>query len=95
MSQENKEGLIPSKEVWLEWCLKNPRMLKDDEFVQDKQNQNKNEVKQDLRDSIFMEGIETDSPIGDIRDSVLMGDINVNINNSIDPEYISNVIIGR
>ena len=34
MSQENKEGLIPAKEVWLEWCLKNPRMLKDDEFVQ-------------------------------------------------------------
>ncbi len=66
--------------------------LQDDEFVQDKQNQNTNEVKQDLRDSIFMEGIETDSPIGDIRDSVLMGDINVNINNSIDPEYISNVI---
>ena len=34
MSQENKEGLIPAKEVWLEWCLKNPRMFKDDEFVQ-------------------------------------------------------------
>ena len=34
MSQENKDGLIPAKEVWLEWCLKNPRMLKDDEFVQ-------------------------------------------------------------
>ena len=34
MSQEHKEGLIPAKEVWLEWCLKNPRMLKDDEFVQ-------------------------------------------------------------
>ena len=34
MSQENQEGLIPAKEVWLEWCLKNPSMLKDDEFVQ-------------------------------------------------------------
>ena len=34
MSPENKERLIPAKEVWLEWCLKNPRMLKDDEFVQ-------------------------------------------------------------
>ena len=34
MSPENKEGLIPSKEVWLEWCLKNPIMVKDDEFVQ-------------------------------------------------------------
>ena len=34
MSNENKEGLIPGKEVWLEWCLKNPIMLKDDEFVQ-------------------------------------------------------------
>tara|TARA_Y100001968_G_C19140176_1_gene611044 strand:+ start:398 stop:757 length:360 start_codon:yes stop_codon:yes gene_type:complete len=34
MSKENKEGLIPKKEVWLEWCLKNPVMFKDDEFVQ-------------------------------------------------------------
>ena len=34
MSQGNEEGLIPGKEVWLEWCLKNPIMLKDDEFVQ-------------------------------------------------------------
>ena len=34
MSPENQEGLIPAKEVWLELCLKNPRMLKDDEFVQ-------------------------------------------------------------
>ena len=34
MSKGNKEGLIPGKEVWLEWCLKNPIMLKDDEFVQ-------------------------------------------------------------
>tara|TARA_B100000700_G_C14848813_1_gene762947 strand:+ start:428 stop:787 length:360 start_codon:yes stop_codon:yes gene_type:complete len=34
MRKENEEGLIPDKEVWLEWCLKNPMMLKDDEFVQ-------------------------------------------------------------
>ena len=34
MNKGNKEGLIPVKEVWLEWCLKNPIMLKDDEFVQ-------------------------------------------------------------
>ncbi len=34
MSRGNKEGLIPGKEVWLEWCLKNPIMFKDDEFVQ-------------------------------------------------------------
>ena len=34
MSNDNKEGLIPEKEVWLEWCLKNPIMFKDDEFVQ-------------------------------------------------------------
>tara|TARA_B100001250_G_scaffold356158_1_gene331037 strand:+ start:825 stop:1184 length:360 start_codon:yes stop_codon:yes gene_type:complete len=34
MSKEKKEGLIPEKEVWLEWCLKNPIMFKDDEFVQ-------------------------------------------------------------
>ena len=34
MSEGNKEGLIPGKEVWLDWCLKNPIMLKDDEFVQ-------------------------------------------------------------
>tara|TARA_B100000965_G_C18929352_1_gene472373 strand:- start:247 stop:477 length:231 start_codon:yes stop_codon:yes gene_type:complete len=34
MSHSNEEGLIPEKEVWLEWCLKNPKMLKDDEFVQ-------------------------------------------------------------
>ena len=33
MSKENSEGLIPLKEEWLEWCLKNPIMLKDDEFV--------------------------------------------------------------
>ena len=34
MSNDNQEGLIPEKEVWLEWCLKNPIMFKDDEFVQ-------------------------------------------------------------
>ena len=34
MSKDNDEGLVPSKEVWLEWCLKNPLMFKDDEFVQ-------------------------------------------------------------
>tara|TARA_Y100001968_G_scaffold163353_1_gene149358 strand:+ start:134 stop:493 length:360 start_codon:yes stop_codon:yes gene_type:complete len=33
MSDENKQGLIPSKEVWLEWCLQNPVMFEDDEFV--------------------------------------------------------------
>tara|TARA_Y100001968_G_C19329498_1_gene703539 strand:- start:254 stop:613 length:360 start_codon:yes stop_codon:yes gene_type:complete len=34
MTNENQGGLIPVKEVWLEWCLKNPIMQKDDEFVQ-------------------------------------------------------------
>ena len=34
MSNGNEEGLIPMKEVWVEWCLQNPKMLKDDEFVQ-------------------------------------------------------------
>ena len=34
MSKKNPKGLIPLKEVWLEWCLKNPVMVKDDEFVQ-------------------------------------------------------------
>ena len=34
MSKGNEEGLIPGKEVWLEWCLTNPIMFKDDEFVQ-------------------------------------------------------------
>ena len=34
MSKGNEEGLIPGKDVWLEWCLKNPIMFKDDEFVQ-------------------------------------------------------------
>ena len=34
MSKDNSRGLIPVKEEWLEWCLKNPIMLKDDDFVQ-------------------------------------------------------------
>ena len=34
MRKGNKEGCIPGKEVWLEWCLKNPIMVSDDEFVQ-------------------------------------------------------------
>ena len=34
MSNGKEEGLIPCKEVWVEWCLENPKMLKDDEFVQ-------------------------------------------------------------
>jgi len=34
MSKKNSVGSIPVKEEWLEWCLKNPIMLKDDEFVQ-------------------------------------------------------------
>ena len=34
MGKKNSMGLIPSKEEWLEWCLKNPIMMKDDEFVQ-------------------------------------------------------------
>ena len=34
MSKNKTRGLIPGKEEWLEWCLKNPIMLKDDEFVQ-------------------------------------------------------------
>ena len=34
MSKKNPAGLIPVKEEWLEWCLKNPLMLQDDEFVQ-------------------------------------------------------------
>ena len=34
MSRENPKGLIPGKEAWLEWCLENPIMMKDDEFVQ-------------------------------------------------------------
>ena len=34
MSNGNEASLIPMKEVWLDWCLKNPIMFKDDEFVQ-------------------------------------------------------------
>ena len=34
MRKENPSGLLPVKEEWLDWCLKNPTMLKDDEFVQ-------------------------------------------------------------
>ena len=34
MGKKRPGGLIPLKEEWLEWCLKNPIMLKDDEFVQ-------------------------------------------------------------
>tara|TARA_B100000214_G_scaffold366147_1_gene334741 strand:- start:238 stop:597 length:360 start_codon:yes stop_codon:yes gene_type:complete len=34
MSKRNETGLLPVKEEWLEWCLKNPIMRKDDEFVQ-------------------------------------------------------------
>ena len=34
MSKDNSTGLIPLKEEWLEWCLKNPIMMRDDEFVQ-------------------------------------------------------------
>ena len=34
MSKGNEEGFIPEKEIWLEWCLKNPVMFNDDEFVQ-------------------------------------------------------------
>ena len=34
MSHGIEGGSIPGKEVWLEWCLKNPKMLNDDEFVQ-------------------------------------------------------------
>ena len=34
MSHGREGGSIPGKEVWLEWCLKNPKMLNDDEFVQ-------------------------------------------------------------
>ena len=34
MSRDNSRGLLPVKEEWLEWCLQNPVMLKDDECVQ-------------------------------------------------------------
>ena len=33
MNKEHSGGLLPVKEEWLEWCLKSPIMLKDDEFV--------------------------------------------------------------
>tara|TARA_Y100001968_G_C19237966_1_gene657922 strand:+ start:409 stop:627 length:219 start_codon:yes stop_codon:yes gene_type:complete len=33
MKKENNERLIPDKEIWLEWCLTNPEVVKDDEFV--------------------------------------------------------------
>ncbi len=34
MSEDEEEGQIPRKEVWLEWCLQNPIMFPDDEFIQ-------------------------------------------------------------
>tara|TARA_B100000214_G_scaffold350270_1_gene303791 strand:+ start:122 stop:481 length:360 start_codon:yes stop_codon:yes gene_type:complete len=34
MSKQNPTDLLPVKEDWLEWCLKNPIMQQDDEFVQ-------------------------------------------------------------
>ena len=34
MSNSSEEGSIPKKEAWLEWCLSNPKMVNDDEFVQ-------------------------------------------------------------
>ena len=34
MSKNNPKGFLPIKEDWLEWCLKNPAMQKDDDFVQ-------------------------------------------------------------
>ena len=34
MGEGNEAGEIPGKDAWLEWCLKNPKMFKDDEFVQ-------------------------------------------------------------
>ena len=34
MKKDDQKGSLPVKEEWLEWCLKNPIMLKDDEFVQ-------------------------------------------------------------
>ena len=34
MRKGNEEGLIPLKDAWLEWCLENPLMFNDDEFVQ-------------------------------------------------------------
>ena len=34
MSKKDSTGLIPSKDVWLEWCLTSPKMVQDDEYVQ-------------------------------------------------------------
>ena len=34
MNKVDEAGLIPEKDVWLDWCLKNPIMFNDDEFVQ-------------------------------------------------------------
>ena len=34
MSKVNHRGSLPVKEEWLDWCLQNPIMQKDDEFVQ-------------------------------------------------------------
>ena len=34
MSKNSSDSSLPLKEEWLEWCLKNPIMMKDDEFVQ-------------------------------------------------------------
>ena len=35
MRRGNEDGgCIPAKEAWLEWCLSNPIMVNDDEFVQ-------------------------------------------------------------
>ncbi len=34
MKKDRQDGCIPTKEVWLEWCLTNPKMVMDDEFVQ-------------------------------------------------------------
>ncbi len=33
MNSNNKEGSIPDKEIWMEWCLARPEMVKDDEFI--------------------------------------------------------------
>ena len=34
MNKDNPKSSLPLKEDWLEWCLKNPIMMKDDDFVQ-------------------------------------------------------------
>ncbi len=33
MNSKNKEGSIPDKEMWMEWCLARPEMVNDDEFI--------------------------------------------------------------